>query len=300
MDSLRISLLVIGVVFIALIYAWGRMKRGKDESRYARWGGVADEETEPHVAGRYSGDLETDTELVANAYDVIDEEHEDAVSPNYDDVETDSDVTEVYAEPEAEAEFANHPDEDSELDLDSDPELAEDPLDDITSELEALEEIIAVDQKPEQIELDEFDIPLEEPDAVRHEPDRIIVVHVLAREGSVFTGPDILSSLMHVGMQYGDMNVFHCYGQNNKSVFSLVNAVEPGIFDISAMDEMTTPALLFMMSIPNPLPALEAYDGMLETARALASSLDGRLCDDRRSVLTRQAIDEQRAELASL
>jgi len=48
------------------------------------------------------------------------------------------------------------------------------------------------------------------------------------------------------------------------------------------------------------LIALEAFDGMLEVARSLTTSLDGRLCDETRSVLTRQAIDELRAELASL
>jgi len=38
----------------------------------------------------------------------------------------------------------------------------------------------------------------------------------------------------------------------------------------------------------------------LGVARSLASSLDGRLCDETRSVLTRQAIDELRSELAPL
>jgi len=323
MDSLRITLLVIGVVFIALVYAWERRKRSKDETRYARWGGVADDDTESHIAGRNSGDLETDSRLIDTAYDsyprddesepvepeFINEPFDEAINESIDEpINEPSDVNDDWRS-EVEASLAKETqlqqsavyDDDDELDLDTDPELQVAPLEDITSELEALEEIISADHEPDQIEMGDLDMPVVDTDAeVSSEPDRIIAVHVLAREGSVFTGPDILNSLTHLGMQYGDMNVFHCMGTNNKSVFSLINAVEPGIFDLSEMDDMTTPALLLMMSLPNPLPALEAFDGMLEVARSLTTSLDGRLCDETRSVLTRQAIDELRAELASL
>ena len=316
MDSLRITLLVLGAVFIALIYAWERIKRGKDETRYERWGGIAEEGTEAHIVGRNSGDLETDSKLVDGAYDepyenindvdnLSDYDDEINDSSSYDDTESNTDnrwQSEVEASlaEDAVQETTFPQDDNVDLDLDSDPELNLNPIEDITSELEALEEIIAAEHEPDQIQLGDYDLPVEDTDVISHEPDRIIAVHVLAREGDVFTGPDILSSLMHLGMQYGDMNVFHCFGSNHKSIFSLVNAMEPGIFDLSDMDNMTTPALLLMMALPNPLPAIEAYDGMLEAARSLAASLDGRLCDDRRSVLTKQAIDEIRAELVSL
>lgn len=316
MDSLRITLLVLGAVFVALIYAWERIKRGKDETRYARWGGIAEEGTEAHIVGRNSGDLETDSKLVDSAYDEPDDnvndvddlsDYDDEIndSSSYDDIESNIDddwQSEVEASlaQDVVQESTFSQDDNVEPDLDSDPELNKNPIEDITSELEALEEIIAAEHEPDQIELGDFELPVEDADIISHEPDRIIAVHVLARDGAVFTGPDILSSLMHLGMQYGDMNVFHCFGSNHKSIFSLVNAMEPGVFDLSDMDNMSTPALLLMMALPNPLPALEAYDGMLAAARSLAASLDGRLCDDRRSVLTKQAIDEIRAELAGL
>ena len=316
MDSLRITLLVIGAVFIALIYAWERIKRGKDETRYARWGGIGEEGTEAHIVGRNSGDLETDSKLVDSAYDEpydnvndVDDlsAYDDEIkeSSSYNDIESDNDndwqsEVEASLSEDAVPETSFPQDDNLVPDLDSDPELNKNPIEDITSELEALEEMIAAEHEPDQIEIGDFDLPEEDAEIISHEPDRIIAVHVLAREGAVFTGPDILSSLMHLGMQYGDMNIFHCFGTNHKSIFSLVNAMEPGIFDLSDMDNMTTPALLLMMALPNPSPALEAYDGMLAAARSLAASLDGRLCDDRRSVLTKQAIDEMRAELASL
>ena len=315
MDSLRITLLIIGVIFIALVYAWERIKRRKEHDRYARWGVSDDAET--HVVGRNSGDPETDTHLVSSAYendsysdetryenefdDEVDSERYDSTDstdePDLPLPETDEDDSQDNWESEVNASLREEPQDEDEPDLDSDPELDTNSIDDITSELEALEEIISHEPEQNEMELGNLEVS-DEP--VSSQPDRIIVVHVLAKEGQVFSGTDILNSLEHLGMQYGDMNVFHCMGANNKSVFSIVNAVEPGIFDLSDMDNMRTPALLLMMALPNPLPALEAYDGMLGVARSLASSLDGRLCDETRSVLTRQAIDELRSELAPL
>ena len=316
MDSLRITLLILGAIFIALIYAWERIKRRKQHDRYARWGIADDAET--HIIGKDSGDPETDSHLVSTAYEsdpyastyhrsdddiYIDEELSDEFEKQKDESELDSpdlDVDDEQQHWQSEVSTSlqeNINSDELEPDLDTDPELVDNSIEDITTELEALEEIISHEPEQDEMDLGDLDVDTE---PASTEPDRIIVVHVLAKEGEVFKGADILNSLSHLGLQYGEMNVFHCLGTNNKSIFSLVNAVEPGIFDLSEMDNMITPALLLMMSLPNPLPALEAYDGMLEAARSLTSSLDGRLCDDTRSVLTRQAIDELRAELASL
>ena len=148
------------------------------------------------------------------------------------------------------------------------------------------------------MDLGNLDIAVDEP--VITTPDKIIAIHVLAREGSIFSGTDILHHLMELDLQHGDMDIFHRFDQNGKTIFSMANAIEPGIFDIAAMDELSTPALLFILSIPNPVTALEAYDSMIDAARSLADSLNGRLCDETRSVLTRQAIDAQRSELNTL
>jgi len=314
MDSLRITLLIIGAVLIAVVYGWERVKRRKQHDRYARW-------------GNDSGDPETDNSLVSSAYEM--DTHFESIydSPiedkeqlrHFDEVDDANEVT-TFVDEDINESFTTKIEENDEEDawavevnasldeavtqdalepdLDSDPEVAVNPIDDITSELEALEEMIS--QEPERGEMDLGDLNVATEQEAPAVPDRVIVVHILAKQGQTFYGADVLSSLLHQGLQFGDMNVFHSLDANNKSIFSLLNAVEPGIFDLSTMEDLKTPALLLMMTLPNPLPALEAYDGMLETARSLATSLDGRLCDETRSVLTRQAIDEARAELVGL
>lgn len=301
MDSLRITLLIVGAILIALVYAWERLKRRKENNRYARWG-VTGDETETHIIGRNSGDPETDVHLVSTAY-------EKDSSVQYTPQTELSGIDNSYREPEEESYVdtpvvnnTNQPlDEpgqifDDEPDLDADPE-AVNPIEDITSELEALEDIIA--QEPQQDEMDLGDLELAD-EAQYAEPDKIIAIHVLAREGHVFSGTEIMDCVRQLGLHFGDMDIFHRLDSNGHSIFSLANAIEPGVFDLSAMDEMSTPALLLIMSLPNPVAPLEAYDSMLDTARALTDSLNGRLCDETRSVLTRQAIDAQRDELKIL
>jgi len=317
MDSLRITLLIIGAIFIALVYGWERIKRRKSDDRYARWG-VSDE-AEAHIVGRNSGDPETDSRLVSTAYEseLNDSSHNDTRGdipyvteeihtehdPEPDQQDSSSlsidEADEKNWQKHSPANIHNEYEEEIEPDLDSDPELnvTDSSIEDITSELEALEEMISHEPEQDEMELGDLNVPVEPPPA---QPDRVIIVHVLAKEGEMFAGPDIVDKLTQLGMQFDDMNVFQCFGTNRKSIFSIVNAVEPGIFDLSEIETMKTPALLLMMTLPNQLPALEAFDGMLGVARSLANSLNGRLCDETRSVLTRQAIDELRAELVNL
>lgn len=305
MDSLRITLLIAGVAFIALIFFWERIKQRKRESRYERWGGVSEDGRETRIVGNRSGDPETDSRLVATAYQHDEQQH----------IEVND------AGGEAEQAEARHWQEevetslyDNEPDLDSDPEAEQyDPVPDLTSELEALEDIISnEEEQAEQIEFGNLDvaaqekIPADETGVVEMgaepapvaSPERIIALHILAHEREVFSGPDILNALIHSGMQFGDMDIFHRLDEQGKPIFSLANAIEPGVFDMAAMDELTTPALLLIMTLPNSCQPLEAYDMMLDTARSITDSLNGRLCDDKRSVLTSQAIEEVRRELS--
>lgn len=279
MDTLRISLILVGALLIAAFYAWERLKQRRQDDRYKRWGGVREEGTETHiVSSRHKSDM----------YDDVG------------DIEPTSEST--LSEPPAENDsyYMEEPD------LESDPELHNNPIPDIRSELEALEELIsAEDSEPDQMQIGDLDvttesrheqknIPTEEPG----EPERIIALHVMSQEGKRFNGSDLLHAFMQVGLQYGDMNIFHrMQNGSDTPVFSLANAVEPGTFELAAMEELSTPALIIIMTLPHRMDALEVFDDMLGTARKLSEELNGRLCDDHRSVLTRQAIDDLRASL---
>ena len=73
-------------------------------------------------------------------------------------------------------------------------------------------------------------------------------------------------------------------------VFSMANMVKPGNFDMSRLDETRTPGVTLFMTLPGPLPALDAWEMLLPTAQRLAELLDAQ-------ALGRQRIAHLRDEL---
>lgn len=131
-------------------------------------------------------------------------------------------------------------------------------------------------------------------------PDQVFALFVLAPHGVPFRGPLLLGALVDAGMEYGDMQIFHRLdkqGGNGKVLFSTANIREPGIFDLSAMEHFTTEGLAFFMQVHSGVDAVAAFEAMVESARSVANSLDGTVCDATRSVLTRQTIGHMREQV---
>lgn len=127
-------------------------------------------------------------------------------------------------------------------------------------------------------------------------PEHFVVLYVIA-QNEPFTGQGLLESLVEFDMQFGEMNLFHRLDENGDPLFSLVNAVEPGTFDLATMDELQTPAIsLFMRAHDHEEPAL-VFDQMVEVANNLAQELGGEVRDQSRSVLTPQTIEHCREEI---
>ncbi len=130
--------------------------------------------------------------------------------------------------------------------------------------------------------------------------ERIVSLFVAAREGRSFRGTDLLVATEKVGLEHGDMDIFHRLVDNRPDlgpVFSVANMVKPGRFDLRAIERLETAGLGFFMTLPGPLPALDAWDAMLPAAQRLAELLDGLLLDEERNALGRQRIAHIRDEL---
>lgn len=129
-------------------------------------------------------------------------------------------------------------------------------------------------------------------------PNWIIAINIVAPTGLHFTGPGVVGAVQDAGMRIGDMNIFH-YKKGDVPIFSLVNGVKPGVFDLHTIDTMTTPCLSLFIQVPNQNGnSLEIFDLMLATARKIADKLGGDVRDEARNVLTKSAIDYQRQKIA--
>lgn len=126
-------------------------------------------------------------------------------------------------------------------------------------------------------------------------PEMFIVVHVLAL-GEPFPGQALLEMLMEAGMTFGSMDIFHRQA-GSEVQFSLANAVEPGTFDVSSMNNFTTPGVTLFMRVHELGDPVRALDDMLVVADAIALELGGEVRDETRSVMTPQTIEHCRQSI---
>ncbi len=130
--------------------------------------------------------------------------------------------------------------------------------------------------------------------------ERIVTLFVMAREGSHFNGSDLIVAAEKAGLEFGDMGIYHRLVDGKRElgpIFSVANMLKPGSFDLARLDALRTPGLSFFMTLPAPLPALDAWDTMLPTAQRMAELLDGQVLDEERNALGRQRIAHIRDEL---
>ncbi len=130
--------------------------------------------------------------------------------------------------------------------------------------------------------------------------DKVVSLIVAARAGTLLHGGDILVAAEKAGLLFGDMQIFHRLPDNRPEagpIFSVANVVKPGNFDLRQPDQTQTPGVTFFMTLPGPLPALDAWEAMLPAAQRFAELLDAVVLDDERNALGRQRIQFLRDEL---
>jgi cell division protein ZipA len=80
---------------------------------------------------------------------------------------------------------------------------------------------------------------------------------------------------------------------------SLASLLEPGTFDPATMDSAAYPGIAIFTVMPGPLPAVRAFDELLDAARGLAHRLGGQLQDDRGAPLSVQRVFKLREEVVA-
>jgi len=148
----------------------------------------------------------------------------------------------------------------------------------------------------EQSYLDE----MVEEERAPNEPQEVLVVNVLSKDKAGFSGPDLLQILLACDLRFGKRRIFHRYENANGRgavQFSLANLVEPGTFNLDAIDTFCTPGVCFFMTLPGPQQSITAFNYMIETAQVLVRNLNAELRDDAHSVMTAQTIEHCRQRI---
>lgn len=130
--------------------------------------------------------------------------------------------------------------------------------------------------------------------------ERIVSLYVQAPEGQVIRGSDLVVAAEKAGLSFGAMNIFHRLVDGRPEqgpIFSVANMLKPGSFDLADLEAFETPGLSFFMTLPGPLPALDAWETMLPAAQRMAELLGAVVLDDHFNPLGRQRIAHIRDEL---
>jgi len=130
--------------------------------------------------------------------------------------------------------------------------------------------------------------------------DKIITLYVAAKPGQVLRGTDIVVAAEKTGLVYGHLDIFHRLpggAPERGPIFSVANLQPPNSFPMADIQALETSALVFFLTLPAPVGALDAWDIMLPTAQRMAELLDALVLDEHRSALTRQRIAGLREEL---
>lgn len=131
-----------------------------------------------------------------------------------------------------------------------------------------------------------------EPPEVEQE---VLILSVRVPEGQSIGGARLLPTLLTLGFKYGEHNMFHRHANSNgkgPKLFTLANMFNPGTFDIDNMEHFNTQGLSLFMTLPIEADPHQVFNMMHNAARKLAEEFSGQVVDSRRSVLTKQSLQQ--------
>jgi len=123
----------------------------------------------------------------------------------------------------------------------------------------------------------------------------VLVLNVRAKDDEPIAGAALLPMLLTLGFKFGDQDIFHRHvNANGKGpvLFSLANMFKPGVFDIDNLENFTTQGISLFMILPIEGDPHQVFNMMHNAARKLADEFDAQVLDGRRSVLTKQGLQQ--------
>jgi cell division protein ZipA len=156
------------------------------------------------------------------------------------------------------------------------------------------QEPVEVDQSPSTTESTS---PVGEKLSARPVAEEVFVINVLKETGPLLKGAELHHIFKACDMRHGEMGIFHRFEEPNaqgKIQFSVVNALKPGSFDLTTIDDIETKGISLFMSLPGPDDAMGAFDAMAEVALVFARNFGASMYDESHSDLTPQTLEHYR------
>lgn len=125
----------------------------------------------------------------------------------------------------------------------------------------------------------------------------VVVIWVVAKSGMEMDGQSLLDAFAATGLEY-DGEVFHKLDANTRTVlFQVANGVEPGTFDLSDVDALSTPQVAMLLRFSDRIDPSHAFEEMLQAAQDIADALGADMKDERMSNMSKQTIEHCRQRI---
>jgi cell division protein ZipA len=144
------------------------------------------------------------------------------------------------------------------------------------------------------------ELPAGPPLVVEWPPDReryILALRLVAPLPERFAGRSLRQALAAEGFELGQFAIFHKPDEERRAVLSAASLTRPGTFDMDTMDSQHYGGLSLFAVLPGPMPAPQAFDELVFTARNLSERLHGVLQDEQGRALTAARIALLREQL---
>ncbi|MCB1754892.1 MAG: hypothetical protein KDJ38_05195 [Gammaproteobacteria bacterium] len=126
--------------------------------------------------------------------------------------------------------------------------------------------------------------------------EKIISLNVMAYDDDVLDGAELYAVFSQRGYEFGDMGLFHSR-YKGRTIFSIVNMVEPGSFELETIDSLQTPGITLFLQLPGPIAADVLFEVLVSEASDIARALGATVRDSQRSTLTKQTIQHLRESI---
>jgi cell division protein ZipA len=113
------------------------------------------------------------------------------------------------------------------------------------------------------------------------ETQRIVTLRVCALDETRWSGVTLLAALNDHGLAHGRYQVFHRKHSDGRTLFCAASLIEPGTFNLAQMPSEEYRGLTLFAVLPGPVDAVQTVDALIDTADALAQTLNGEIQDSK-------------------
>lgn len=135
----------------------------------------------------------------------------------------------------------------------------------------------------------------EQPQSSEPVEQEVLVLNVKIPDDKLISGAALLPALLTLGFKFGEQDVFHRHANSNgkgPKLFSLANMFKPGTFNLDNMETFKTQGITLFMILPIEGDPQQVFNMMHNAARKLADEFGAQILDARRSLLTKQSLQQ--------